>query len=86
MFAPSFATEKFRSLHMFLCTTFNVRYDILFHLSLNNTNCLLILCSSERNIRIVTAKQMEGPVPMFVLLHIDISCISLLPFPISSQV
>jgi hypothetical protein len=61
--------RNFLSLHKFLCPTLKVRFDILHQLSLNLTECLLILRSFLGNIRSRIAKKMEGQVTNFDMLH-----------------
>ena len=66
----SSATERFRSIHKCLCPTFDKKYDLRFICHFETLqDLLLILCSLRRNIRDVTAKQMDGAVPIFDLLH-----------------
>ena len=61
----------FLSLHKFLCPTFNAEEHVMFHLSLNTTNRLLILDSLGGNIRSARANQIDGSIQMFDLLHYD---------------
>ena len=68
----SSATERFRSIHKCLCPTFDKKYDLRFICHFETLqDLLLILCSLRRNIRDVTAKQMDGAVPIFDLLHYE---------------
>jgi hypothetical protein len=67
MFPPSPHTVS--SLHIFLCPTVKAMEHFLFHLSLNSTHCLLILNPLGLNIYRGTAKQLDGSIQMFDLLH-----------------
>ena len=66
----SSATERFRSIHKCLCPTFDTKYDLRFICHFETLqDLLLILCSLRRNIRDVTAKQIDGAVRIFDPLH-----------------